>query len=84
MWQIRLPSPESGVSFHLDRYPCLPASEGALSWQPKSGQEETPGDALLPAADPVCPSVLLPWCEGSASADCSTAAVLSGSVVRKM
>lgn len=79
--QIRLPSPESSVSFHLDRYPCLPASEGALSWQPKPDQEETPAEALLPAlALPVC----LPWCGGRARADHSTVAVLSDSVMRKM
>lgn len=59
MQQIRLPSPESSVSFHLDRYPCLPASEGALSWQPKPDQEETPAKALLPALDLACPAALV-------------------------
>ena len=84
MRQIQLPRPESGVGFHLDRYPCLPASEGALSWQPKPSHEETPAKALLPAPDPACPSVHLPRRGGRASADCSAVAVLSDSVMRKM
>lgn len=84
MWQIRLPSPESGVSFHLDRYPRLPASEGALSWQHEPGQEETSAKALLPAPDPACPSVRLPRRGGRASANRSAVAVLSDSVMRKM
>lgn len=84
MRQIRLPSPDSGISFHLDRYPCLPVSKGALSWQPKPGQEETPAEALLPAPDPACPSVSLPRHGGRASADRSAVAVLSDSVMRKM
>lgn len=84
MQQIRLPSPESSVSFHLDRYPCLPASEEALSWQPKPSREETPAKALLPAPNPACLSVHLPQHRGRASTNRSAVAVLSDSVMRKM
>lgn len=82
--QIRLPGPGSGVGFHLDRYPCRPASAGALSWQHKPGREQTPAEALLPAAAPARPCVRLPRRGGSARAGRSTAAALSGSVMRKM
>lgn len=60
--QIQLPIPEGGVSFHLDRYPRLPASAGALSWQPNPSQEETPAKALLPAPAPARPPVRLSAC----------------------
>lgn len=83
MRQIQLPVPESGVSFHLDRYPCLPVSAGALSWQPNPSHEETPAKALLPAP---APPVRLSICLGvqAASTDRSAVAALLDPFMRKM
>lgn len=61
--QIRLPGPGSGVGFHLDRYPCRPASVGALSWQHEPAQEQTDT-----RQGPARPCVRLPGRAGSAGA----------------
>lgn len=76
--RIRLPGPGSGVGFHLDRYPCRPASAGALSWQHQPAREQTPTEALLPLP------VRVSGCLGVEAAPVPAAAALSGSVMRKM